>query len=92
MYVNPGQVVDDMQIEVAVKESREITEIEAMTRVLDNDVYIGMPLFCIHVFVVLLNFYHNNNNNKNDNNNNNLIIIIYCDVPLYNEGTYCRPG
>ena len=42
VYVNPGQVVDDMQIEVAVKESREITEIDAMTRVLDNDVNTGM--------------------------------------------------
>ena len=37
--------MDDMQIEVAVKESREITEIGAMTRVLDNDVYTGMYSF-----------------------------------------------
>ena len=82
MYVNPGQVVDDMQIEVAVRESREITEIDAMTRVLDNDIYTGMALFvytfllyCLFVF-----FYHNTD----------LIIIIYCDIPLYNGGTHCR--
>lgn len=39
VYVNPGQVVDDMQIEVAVQESREITSVDAMTKVLSNDVY-----------------------------------------------------
>ena len=41
MYVNPGQVVDDMQIEVAVQESREITDIDATTRVLENEIYTG---------------------------------------------------
>ena len=45
MYVNPGQVVDDMQIEVVVRESREITEVDAMTRVVDNDIYTGMECF-----------------------------------------------
>ena len=42
VFVNPGQVVDDMQVEVAVQESREITSVDATTKVLSNDIYTGM--------------------------------------------------
>ena len=59
MYVNPGQVVDDMQIEVAVRESREITEVDAMTRVVDNDVYTGMGLFFTLIIYLILLFFVN---------------------------------
>ena len=44
VFVNPGQVVDDMQIEVAIQESREITSIDAITKVLNNDIYTGTSL------------------------------------------------
>ena len=45
VFVNPGQVVDDMQIEVAIQESREITSIDATTKVLSNDIYTGTTEF-----------------------------------------------
>ena len=37
--------MDDMQIEVAIQESREITSIDATTKVLSNDIYTGTTEF-----------------------------------------------
>ena len=52
VFVNPGQVVDDMQIEVAIRESREITSVDATTKVLSNDIYTGTCY--LHVIVLTL--------------------------------------
>ena len=52
VFVNPGQVVDDMQIEVSIRESREITSVDATTKVLSNDIYTGTCY--LHVIVLIL--------------------------------------
>ena len=56
VFVNPGQVVDDMQIEVTIRESREITSVDATTKVLTNDIYTGnlniIYSVCIHLYLI----------------------------------------